>query len=86
MKINTYEIFSILLSLSLSSAYFQIFSPSVCSLAPSILKQTGKTVKKYVIPDTGSYATYSTAPCSTALVEKLTVTHLIKKFPAFYGT
>jgi hypothetical protein len=28
----------------------------------------------------------STAPCSTALVEKLTVPHLIKKFTAFYGT
>jgi hypothetical protein len=50
------------------------------------LEQTGKTVKEYVIPDTGIYSTYSTVPCSTALVEKLTVPHLIKKFPAFYGT
>ena len=30
--------------------------------------------------------TYSLTPCSTILLEKLTVSQLIKKFPAFYGT
>ena len=39
-----------------------------------------------VIPNTGSYSTYSTAPRSAALVEKLTAPQLIKKFPAFYRT
>ena len=30
--------------------------------------------------------TYSLTPCSTVLLEKLTVSELVKKFPAFYGT
>ena len=30
--------------------------------------------------------TYSLIPCSTVLLENLTVSQLVKKFPAFYGT
>jgi len=30
--------------------------------------------------------TYLLTPCSTVLLEKLTVSELVKKFPAFYGT
>ena len=30
--------------------------------------------------------TYLIAPCNRVLVEKLTVSQLVKKFPAFYGT
>jgi hypothetical protein len=30
--------------------------------------------------------TYLLIPCSTVLLEKLTGLHLVKKFPAFYGT
>jgi hypothetical protein len=29
---------------------------------------------------------YTMTPCSRVLLEKLTVTQLVKKFPAFYGT
>ena len=33
-----------------------------------------------------SLRTYLISPCSTVLLEKLTVPQLVKKLPAFYGT
>jgi hypothetical protein len=44
-------------------------------------------VNKDVIYDTDNIIQHTAlAPCSIVLVEKLTVPHLIKKFPAFHGT
>jgi len=32
------------------------------------------------------FLTYLLTPCSRVLLEKLTGSHIVKKFPAFYGT
>ena len=60
--------------------------PPVTIISPMIHTHLLIYHRQHVISATDSAITYLLTPSSTVLLEKLTGSQLVKKFPAFYGT